>query len=332
MEPTFARNDLIDRDRLRELTLRSDWRGGLQTGSHFGAIALAGVILHAVYGTVWAAPAFVVYGVLINYLYAGQHEFSHGTVFKSKFLNEWFGRLIGFILITPRDADKVQHFAHHRYTNLWRQDGELYRSKFTLSSYLMRLSGIEYWYGNISSLVLYAFSVVNEPYVEGPSRATVILEARLHWLGYALIAGVSAYAHSWAAVSYWLAPMILTKAAHQLQNTIEHVGLPHIDNMLENTRSTRTNALMRWMGWQMQYHSAHHGFPSVPCYRLKALHQAIFVERGVTPPTMSYLGFQAAIISALWKKDEAGYPDDRVWIGPGAVYSGQVDRSAQVKA
>jgi hypothetical protein len=46
-------------------------------------------------------PAFVVHGTLINFLYAGQHEFSHWTVFKTKKLNEIFGRLFGFVLFYP---------------------------------------------------------------------------------------------------------------------------------------------------------------------------------------------------------------------------------------
>ena len=193
------------------------------------------------------------------------------------------------------------------------------RPTFTFASYLLRLSGIEYWQANISTLFLYAFGVVREPYVDGPSRGTVILEARLHLLGYAAIAAASLYAHSWAAAVYWLAPMLLLKPVHQLQNTIEHVGLPHVPDMMRNTRSTRTNAVMRWLAWQMPYHSAHHAFPSVPFHRLKDLHHDIFTARGVTPPTMTYLGFQAAAIAALWRKPEADYPDDEVWIGPGAT-------------
>ena len=39
----------------------------------------------------------------------------------------------------------------------------------------------------------------------------------------------------------------LTKPVHQLQNTIEHLGLSHEADILNNTRSTRTNALMRWL-------------------------------------------------------------------------------------
>ena len=110
------------------------------------------------------------------------------------------------------------------------------------------------------------------------------------------------------------------KPVHQLQNTIEHVGLPHSDNILENTRSTRTNGLMRWLGWQMQYHTAHHAYPIVPFYRLRTLHREMFEGRGAAPPTMTYLGFQWAILKALWAQNEAGYPDERAWIGgDGAV-------------
>jgi fatty acid desaturase len=308
------RASAIDPKRLRELSRRSDLRGWMQTGSHFGAIGVTGTLLWLMRSTAWAIPLFVVQGVLINFLYAGQHEFSHSTVFRTRRLNEVFGRLIGFIVLAPRDADQIQHFAHHRHTQIWRQDGELYRARFTLRSYLLRLVGIEYWWSNISALALYACGVVSEPYVVGDDKGRVIAEARWHVLGYAVIAGVSVWTHSWAAALLWLAPMLTLKIAHQLQNTIEHVGLPHTSELFANTRSVRTNPVMRWLCWQMQYHTAHHAFPSVPCYNLRALHQALFTEQGIEPPTMTYLGFQAAIIGALAAKGEAEYPDDAAWI------------------
>jgi len=314
VEEVFDRTNMIGKERLRELSSRSDVRGWLQTLSHFGAITVTGFALHFSYGTLWAMPLFVLHGTLLNWLYAGQHEFSHSTVFRTRRFNEFFGRLIGFILLTPRDADQIQHFAHHRFTQTWNADGELFRAPFTLRSYLTRLSGIEYWYSNVKALILYSCGVVREPYLQGEWKPVVIREARLHLMGYAVIAGISFEAHRMAALTLWLLPMLTTKALHQLQNTIEHVGLPHNGNIADNTRSTRTNALMRWMGWNMQYHTAHHAFPSVPFYRLKALHREIFTNRGIVPPTMSYLGFQRAIIAALWRADESEYPADRVWI------------------
>jgi fatty acid desaturase len=314
MDQVFARDDALASERLRQLSRRSDLRGWLQTLSHFAAIGATGTAIYFALGTWWVVVLFLVHGVLINYLYGGQHELSHSTVFRTRGLNEVFGRLIGFIVITPRDADQIQHFAHHRHTQLWHQDGELFRDRFTLRSYLMRLSGIAYWRANIAALLLYAAGKVDEPYIKPAQHGLVIREARLHLAGYAAIAAISLAAGSWAAILYWLAPMLLTKFAHQLQNLIEHVGLPHNDDIFANTRSTRTNALMRWMCWQMQYHTAHHAFPSVPFFRLRELHREVFAARGKAPPTMSYLGFQLAIVRALSIKGEAEYPDDRAWI------------------
>lgn len=65
--------------------------------------------------------------VLVNFLYAAQHESSHGTVFRTKWPNMVFGRLIGFAMIYPRDFDWIQHSAHHQWTQNWEKDGELVR-------------------------------------------------------------------------------------------------------------------------------------------------------------------------------------------------------------
>ena len=65
----------------------------------------------------------------------------------------------------------------------------------------------------------------------------------------------------------------------------------------------------------MQYHTAHHAFPGVPCYALPKLHDEIFVSRGRTPHTMSYLAFQLAVVRAFWNgHTEADYPEDAIWI------------------
>ena len=42
--------------------------------------------------------------------------------------------------------------------------------------------------------------------------------------------------------------------------------------MLENSRTTTTNAIVRWLAWNMPYHAEHHAYPTVPFYRLPALH------------------------------------------------------------
>jgi len=309
------RRELIDSATLRSLCVPSDRAGALQAGSHVGAVLATGGLLWFAWGTWWAAPVFCVHGVLLNFLYAGQHELSHGTVFRTRRLNEWVGRLFGFVLFYPRTFDQVQHMAHHRYTQDWARDGELARDRYTLGSYLLWMSGITYWYTRWRRILRFSAGIVTEPYLPAYRHGELIREARLHLAGYALIAGASVLWQSWGAVLLWLAPMCLLKFTHQLQNTIEHLGLPHADDILGNTRSTRTNAGLRWLAWQMQYHTAHHAFPGVPFHRLAELHAVLFTRRGAAPPTMSYWGFQVAAVRAFARgKTEADYPDDSLWI------------------
>jgi fatty acid desaturase len=315
VDEVFVRRDVIDAAKLRSLCVPSNARGAVQALSHLGAIAVTGTLLWHWQGTWWVLPIFAAHGVLLNFLYAGQHELSHWTVFRTGWLNEWLGRLFGFVLFYPRTFDQVQHMAHHRFTQDWAKDGELARDRYTLSSYLLWMSGMSYWYTRWRRILRFSMGKITEPYLPAKRHPELIREARLHLAGYALIAGVSLTARSWAAVVLWLAPMLVMKCVHQLQNTIEHLGLPHEDNVLVNTRSTRTNAVMRWLGWQMQYHTAHHAFPGVPFHRLHELHEAIFTARGAVPPTMSYLGFQLAVLRAFASgKTEAGYSDDSTWI------------------
>ncbi len=80
VDEVFVRRDVIDPAKLRSLCVASNVEGARQTLSHLGAIAVTGTLLWLCRGTWWAVPLFAVHGVLLNFLYAGQHELSHWTV------------------------------------------------------------------------------------------------------------------------------------------------------------------------------------------------------------------------------------------------------------
>jgi fatty acid desaturase len=317
MDQVFARPGMVDPDRLKDLSQKSDLRGWMQVISHFGAIGVTGFLLHASLGSPWVVPVFIVHGILINFLYAGEHELSHATVFRSPGLNEFFGRLIGAIVLHPRDFDQIQHFAHHRYTQAWKADGELYRPPYTLRRYLVTMTGLWVVRRVPQSIVMSAFGKVDVPYIRGKNKDRVVREARGLLALYAAIIAASLALHSWAALLYWFAPLALTKWGHQTQNLIEHLGMPHNDNIFENTRSTETNAFMRWLCWNMQYHTAHHAYPAVPFHNLKALHQEAFTANGLRPATLTWSAFHRLTIQALRERPESEQPDDKVWVGQG---------------
>ena len=315
MEADFSRRKLLTPTELRALSTRSDIRGGLQMASHLGAIVAVGILHALAMGSGWVWVTGFALGVLLNFLYAAQHELSHATVFKTRKLNTLFGRIIGFIQIFPRDFDQIMHFAHHQYTQNWDRDGELVREPYSLKTYLLWMSGITYWRNRFFGVARRARGIIIEPFIRTQEEDRVIRESRMHVAGYAAIAVLSILFGSWAALTFWLLPMILTKPIHQLQNTIEHLGLSHSDDIMENTRSTRANALQNWLCWQMPYHTAHHTFPAVPFWQLRDLNNRIEDKTGAVH-RMGWLEFQVEVIGKLMAKDESAYPMDEVWVIP----------------
>jgi len=94
--------------------------------------------------------------------------------------------------------------------------------------------------------------------------------------------------------------MFCLKCFHMLQNTIEHTGMPHDDNILLNTRTVSANPLMMRLFWNMPYHTAHHTYPMVPFYRLPELHADIVAaNNGQEPPTIGHWKFQVQMLRKL---------------------------------
>ena len=317
MEETFSRRKIVEPAELKRLNERSDAAGLMQMASHIGLIAVLCYAHFLALGSWWVLATGFCLGVSLNFLYAAQHELSHWTVFRTRGLNEFFGRVIGFFMLFPRDFDLIMHYSHHRFTQDWNKDGELVRDPSTLGTFLLWMSGLTYWRNRIFGIVRRARGIIIEPYIHQNEEARVIGESRLHVLGYAVIAGGSIWLESWAALTFWLIPMVLTKPVHQMQNTIEHLGLSHNNDILNNTRSTRTNFFMRWLCWQMPYHTAHHLFPSVPFWKLKQLDRKI-ADAGNTVHRMGWIEFQREAFRQLKMNNEDFYPYNEVWIVPTA--------------
>ena len=83
MEASFSRRKLVTPAELKSLNVRSNLRGAGQMASHVGAILIAGYLHSLALGTGWVWVTGFVLGVLINFLYAAQHELSHATVFRA---------------------------------------------------------------------------------------------------------------------------------------------------------------------------------------------------------------------------------------------------------
>jgi fatty acid desaturase len=306
MDDWLARGALqaVPRERLRALGVKSDVRGWLQTASHLGALAVTttGLVWASRHSAILAVGLFVAQGVLLNCLYAGQHELSHWTVFRAKWLNDRWGELFGFLTLNPFHTDRWAHFAHHRETQNPERDSELIGVKpITTLTHTLNLIGVGFWIRRVTLILQTAAGrgLERDYWLDPAQRGVVVWEARGHVALWVVAAGASFAAGSgWAAI-LWMGPLLLTKGVHQLQNTGEHTGMPNESNIFTNTRTLKGPPWMRWLMWNMSYHTAHHAFPAVPFHALPALHRELVAGLGHPVVERGYLEAQREIFAWL---------------------------------
>lgn len=80
-----------------------------------------------------------------------------------------------------------------------------------------------------------------------------------------------------------------------------HTRCPFVANMLENSRTTFTTAMVRFVAWNMRYHAEHHSWPQVPFWRLPELHEALAGQ--VRTTEAGYARFHAKLISLLGRSN-----------------------------
>jgi fatty acid desaturase len=261
---------LLPRATLRNLSQRSDARGGLQLTTHLGLLAASGCLVWASRGHPWLVAALLLHGIVLCFLFCALHECIHRTAFASRVVNDAIASVCGALLILPPNYFRLFHFAHHRYTQDRARDPELATAPpATPGAYLWRVCGLPYWRERLQTTLRHALTGrVTESFVPAGQAAVVVREARVLWIGYLAIVALSLYLHSAAALIYWLIPAILGQPFLRLFLLAEHTGCAFDADMLANTRTTYTNPAVLLLTWRMPYHAEHHSFPSVPFHAL----------------------------------------------------------------
>jgi fatty acid desaturase len=298
MDIDLAAADGLDRGTLRRLARRSDARGFLQLGAHAVLLGATGFLVFKSHGLL-ALPALLAYGIVLDFLFCAMHECVHRTAFASRRLNDAVAWFAGALLLLPPEYFRAFHFAHHRFTQDAARDPELAQAPpATLASYLWRATGIPNWTQRLKTTLGHAFTGrVTEPFVAAGKQAGIVREARILWLLYAAVLILSIAFKSSVALTYWIWPALLGQPFLRLYLLAEHVGCARSADMYENTRTTKSNAAVRLLAWQMPYHVEHHAFPAVPFHRLASVHALIRERIRVQAP--GYLALHAELIRSL---------------------------------
>ena len=212
-------------------------------------------------------------GVLLSFVFTTLHETVHATPFKSNWLNTYVGRVCSIIIFLPMTWFRYFHLAHHKYTHQPGKDPELNTPKpETVLQYLWYASAIPLWRGNIGKIIKNAIRANNDPYVPQKAKPKLRSEARIMLAIYASALLLVMMGQVWL-IWCWLLPLVLGQPFLRLYLLAEHGRCPMVANMFENTRTTFTTRIVRFLAWNMPYHAEHHTYPAVPFHKLPDLHR-----------------------------------------------------------
>jgi len=213
------------------------------------------------------------------------HEAGHRTAFASAAANEvgvWLGAVM---MLQAPSFFREFHWEHHRSTQDPERDPEISGAPDLLDgfptnpvTYLFLASGQFLMVGKFGFTVVCALLPASIwsaafPFIRRNRRSRVQWESRLVL---ALILGSVAF--GWILVPGFGVILLAWPISHLLLGLYlmaEHTGLPNSGDQLDRTRTVESNALLRWIMWNMPYHSEHHAHPGIPYHALPALHEKL---------------------------------------------------------
>ena len=215
-----------------------------------------------------------------------QHDCGHGTFFKKKLVNDWVGRAIGVLTLTPYDVWRRAHAVHHATSGHLGKRGMGDIDTLTVREYSELSALRRIWYRTYRSpLVLFGI---------GPSYI-FILQNRLptgfmreghYWLSaMATNLGIAAF----AGAMIWLVgakpfllvhlPIVMLASSigvwlfyiqHQFEDTSwdEEAEWNVHDAALEGSSYYALPQPLRWLTANIGIHHVHHLYSRIPYYRL----------------------------------------------------------------
>jgi acyl-lipid omega-6 desaturase (Delta-12 desaturase) len=222
-------------------------------------------------------------------LFMIQHDCGHGAFFRSKSANDWVGRVIGVLTLTPYAVWRRCHAVHHATSGNLHQRGMGDITTLTVREYLARP-----WYRRV------AYRIYRNPlvlFVLGPAYLFLIqnrlpfglMRERQYWIS--AMGTNAAIAAGVAGMSYVLGfgtflsvhiPIVAIAASigvwlfyvqHQFEETFwaaEPEWKQH-DAALYGSSHYDLPPVLRWLTANIGVHHVHHLYSRIPYYRLAAV-------------------------------------------------------------
>jgi len=245
-------------------------------------------------GHYWSVIGFIPAGGLLVRLFIIQHDCGHQSMFSNRRANDWVGRFIGILTLTPYDHWKRGHALHHAGSgNLDRRGMGDDIMTMTVTEYkaASRWGRFKYrFYRN--PLVMfgigpaYVFFLVNRlPFGAMKNGVKPWASALLTNLGVAVLYGVMIWAVGWKIFVLIQIPTVLVAASIG-------VWMFYVQHQFDETHWSRTGEwdrehaalqgssyydLPKWLMWMtgnIGVHHVHHLSARIPFYQLPRILKA----------------------------------------------------------
>lgn len=287
----------LSNQQIKQLTLKSDWRGGWVL-----LVAWAGVALIFYIATVYPHPLVLL--LALPFLAGRQlaltvimHECGHRTLFEARALNEFFGQYFaGQPTFGDLHSYAASHALHHKLAGT-ADDPDLvnYRSypvdKQSFKRKVWRDITGQTGFKLISIIFSFAagaFSSDQQHRQEAKPYVAILLNN----LVFAVLLGL--LFAPWAYLLWIASFMTFFMLIVRIRQVAEHA---HVRNALsDDPRNNTRTTIPRW--WErpflapnyVNYHMEHHFLAGVPCYRLATMHKMLLAQGALdeAPPFQGY--------------------------------------------
>lgn len=296
----------VPREKLRALLERHNGPALRDTALWFALLGLTAWGTVTLWGSWWMVPVYLLYAVL--YATASDsrwHECSHGTAFKSDWLNNLIYEISSFMVLRESVVWRWSHTRHHSDTLIVGRDPEIQVSRPPdLYAHFTSIFAIGVYRSYFPGLVLHAMgriSAEERTFIPESQFGKIYRNARITLTIYVGALAAAIVLQSWAPILLIVLPHFFGTWLMILHNSTQHAGLA--ENVLDHRLNCRTvymNPFSRFVYWNMNYHVEHHMFPLVPYHALPRLHELI--KHDCPPPYSSVYQAWREILPAVLRQ------------------------------
>ena len=302
-EPWFQAD--IPRQEMRQFMQKNDFRGIFDTVLWLSCLIASGFLAYSMVGSALAIPAFFLYGIFYCAADARWHESSHGTVFKTP----WLNTALCFLATSMQQRDIIfthwSHVRHHSYTIINDIDPEITVTRPpTFWEHFLNFWSLGESKYYIPILIQHAFGIVckdAKKFVPKEEYNSMFWWARASLLVNITPIILALYMQSWLPVLFFGLPKLYGNVFQRAFILAQHAGLAEETwDHRKNSRTIIVNPFLGFLYMNMQYHIEHHMQPLMPFHQLPKFSKRI--KQQMPKPYKGLIAVYKEMIPALIKQ------------------------------